>query len=166
MFLFFLCQQYIYIFFKSFLAQFCKITRIQKTPFAGEWTCLITALLSILFFSTMTLWSRTHLPNPLSNSITFFIARVTTFDLYQVPDPLHFLFLFVSPGNFLFVSGSFPVPFNSTNQEPPFMAWPALLWKAANGSETMSGLNLCVSWSGDKNRENCLYSHFIFCSCA
>lgn len=32
----FLCQQYIYIFFKSFLAQFCKITRIQKTPFAGE----------------------------------------------------------------------------------------------------------------------------------
>lgn len=47
--------------------------------------CLISALLFMHFFSAMILWSHTHLPSPLSSSITFLIATVTTFDLYQGP---------------------------------------------------------------------------------
>ena len=34
------------------------------------------------------------------------------------PGPLHFLLLFASPGNFLFMSGPFPVPFNGPYQGP------------------------------------------------
>lgn len=34
------------------------------------------------------------------------------------PGPLHFLLLFASPGNFLFMSGPFPAPFNGPYQGP------------------------------------------------
>lgn len=54
------------------------------------------------------------------------------------PSPLHFLLLFASLGNFLFMSAPFPVPFNSPYQGPPFMAWPALLWIVANALKQWS----------------------------
>lgn len=107
---------------------------------------LYCSCLFFFFLHAMILWSRTHLPSPLSNSITFLIATVTTFDLYQGPahsiSCCYSLLLETSclcRAHFLF-------PLTARIRAHRLAAWPALLWIVANALKQW-GVWIC-GWVG------------------
>lgn len=98
------------------------------------------------FFFMLILWSRTHLPSPLSNSITFLIATVTTFDLYQGPahsiSCCYSLLLETS----CLCRARFLLPLTARIRAHRLAAWPALLWIVANALKQW-GVWIC-GWLG------------------